>query len=285
MELLNYLANNNIKYVFLYEDENFEIKSNSSFPIDLSKFNTLFKELIKKKSIEEKPTQKKRRTQNEPSDYTFAEPSKFLPCSIEDIATPRYRKMIKLSSNADIERHITDCFIEIQQLGCKKIAKQFVKVFEPKKQTNHPYCQGEKKKPEWWPQGVLHKEPDHLHKTDRVKLLSHFMINCIENSSRYDIKLFKQSAEAIMGLSDRQRLILHEIFCLIEKKIYDKEKNSSFNIESNGLVEVSDFERFKTNSVKTNYEMTIGSILNRNEEREAEEAELYFKLINETMYI
>jgi hypothetical protein len=30
--------------------------------------------------------------------------------------------------------------------------------------VKHPYNQGEESKPDWWPPGVIHKEPDHLRK-------------------------------------------------------------------------------------------------------------------------
>ena len=51
-----------------------------------------------------------------------------------------------------------------QQINCRKLAKAWIKCIQPKKQVNYPYNQGEKKKPEWWPDGVMHKEPDHLKK-------------------------------------------------------------------------------------------------------------------------
>lgn len=65
-----------------------------------------------------------------------------------------------------------------QQINCRQIAKAFIKFIEPRKQVKHPYNGGkppagappgqkgdpEKTKPEWWPSGVQHKEPDHLKK-------------------------------------------------------------------------------------------------------------------------
>lgn len=69
-------------------------------------------------------------------------------------------------------------FRALQQLNCRQIAKAFIKVIEPRKQVKHPYNGGkappgsapgekgdpEKTKPDWWPTGVTHKEPDHLKK-------------------------------------------------------------------------------------------------------------------------
>ncbi|KAL2818463.1 hypothetical protein BDW59DRAFT_165537 [Aspergillus cavernicola] len=73
-----------------------------------------------------------------------------------------------------------------QQINCRLIAKAFIKFIEPRKQVKHPYNGGrpragaekgdpEKTKPEWWPPGVQHKEPDHLKKEQRLRLLIHIL--------------------------------------------------------------------------------------------------------------
>ncbi|KAJ5573878.1 uncharacterized protein N7459_008305 [Penicillium hispanicum] len=76
-----------------------------------------------------------------------------------------------------------------QQLNCRMVAKAFIKFIEPRKQVRHPYNGGkpppgsapgttgdpEKTKPEWWPPGVMHKEPDHLRKEFRIELLLHII--------------------------------------------------------------------------------------------------------------
>ena len=53
---------------------------------------------------------------------------------------------------------------QMQQLMCKVVAKAWIKVIEPKKQSNFPYNRGDESKPSWWPSEVRHKEPDHLMK-------------------------------------------------------------------------------------------------------------------------
>ncbi|KAL3477500.1 hypothetical protein BJX99DRAFT_269764 [Aspergillus californicus] len=77
-----------------------------------------------------------------------------------------------------------DCF---HQLNCRVIAKAFVKLVEPRKQVSHPYngkktvagstqtLDPESTKPKWWPSGVKHKEPDHLIKPERIRLLVHIL--------------------------------------------------------------------------------------------------------------
>lgn len=62
-------------------------------------------------------------------------------------------------------------FGQLQQGVCKTVAKAWIKIIEPKKQTRCPYNKGEAGKPDWWPEGVRHKEPDHLMKPERHLLL------------------------------------------------------------------------------------------------------------------
>ena len=65
-------------------------------------------------------------------------------------------------------------FNNCQQIACKLIAKGWVKVVEPKKQSTHPYAGGDEKAPGWWPKSqnkVRHKEPDHLSKRGTIWFL------------------------------------------------------------------------------------------------------------------
>ncbi|KAI5290086.1 hypothetical protein KEM54_002476 [Ascosphaera aggregata] len=67
-----------------------------------------------------------------------------------------------------------------QQTNCRHMGKAYIKIIEPRKQVKFPYNGGkgapgekgdpEKTKPEWWPAGVIHREPDHLKKPDVAKL-------------------------------------------------------------------------------------------------------------------
>ncbi|OJD26513.1 hypothetical protein ACJ73_02108 [Blastomyces percursus] len=72
--------------------------------------------------------------------------------------------------------YYTDSFRALQQLNCLEIAKAYIKFIEPKKQRHHPYSpEEEKTKPPWWPADVIHKEPNHLKRICRVKLLIHIL--------------------------------------------------------------------------------------------------------------
>lgn len=81
----------------------------------------------------------------------------------------RYRNLV-IGDTAEVTKFFEGRFRDMQQASCKIIAKAFIKVVEPKKQTNHPYTGGAERAPEWWPPlptenktgGVKHREPDHL---------------------------------------------------------------------------------------------------------------------------
>lgn len=125
------------------------------------------------------------------------------------------------------------------QLNCRVVAKAFIKFIEPRKQVRHPYNGGsapgttgdpEKTRPEWWPSGVMHKEPDHLRKermiylrpwlliyfltlfsTDRIKLLIHI----IRKLGSYGItadKLMDVAGDTKRSLKHPSHIeIIHEI--------------------------------------------------------------------------
>ena len=88
------------------------------------------------------------------------------------LATPSQSDMVPVSPHGQVvaiaphELHqwYTTKFDALQQQTCKIVVKAWIKVMEPKKQTRFPYNKGETGKPPWWPQGVRHKEPDHLMK-------------------------------------------------------------------------------------------------------------------------
>lgn len=63
-------------------------------------------------------------------------------------------------------------FGQIQQLGCKEIAKVLIRIVEPKKQSKYPYMtkKGDKRKPEWWPEDAEYIEPDHMKKPGKSSM-------------------------------------------------------------------------------------------------------------------
>jgi hypothetical protein len=96
----------------------------------------------------------------------------------EDCSSTPDKIAIQLCDEEKIKAYYETALKQFQQLNCRQMAKAFIKFIEPRKQVKHPYNGGrpppgappgekgdpEKTKPEWWPDGVVHKEPDHLKK-------------------------------------------------------------------------------------------------------------------------
>lgn len=67
-----------------------------------------------------------------------------------------------------------DALCALQQLGCRTMAKEWIKAIHPKKQSTNPYNgknpstgrigDPDDIKPTYWPEDVIHKEPDHINK-------------------------------------------------------------------------------------------------------------------------
>lgn len=90
-----------------------------------------------------------------------------------------HTRQLKISDGGEVTDFYGQRFKDLQQSACKVVAKAFVKIIEPKKQTNHPYTGGRAKAPAWWPlpskeggkDGVRHREPDHLLKPGPLIIL------------------------------------------------------------------------------------------------------------------
>lgn len=78
---------------------------------------------------------------------------------------------LPLDSWRFLERYLYSAFRNLRQVPCKSIVKVWIKAIEPRKKTKYPYIKGELTKPDWWPANVQHKEPDHLQKDDRMRLM------------------------------------------------------------------------------------------------------------------
>ncbi|PGH18264.1 hypothetical protein AJ79_00603 [Helicocarpus griseus UAMH5409] len=94
---------------------------------------------------------------------------------------------LPIGDKEKMEAYYTEAFRAFHQINCRQVAKAYIKFIEPRKQAKHPYNGGragpgetkdpEKTKPDWWPADVIHKEPDHLKRIPRVKLLIHIFRN------------------------------------------------------------------------------------------------------------
>ncbi|KAL4947397.1 hypothetical protein BDW69DRAFT_117591 [Aspergillus filifer] len=87
---------------------------------------------------------------------------------------------IEVGDSRKVEEYYLSALVAFQQYNCRTMCKAFIKVIEDRKQVNYPYNGGptkepEKTKPRWWPWDVQHKEPDHLKKDERLKLMIHLI--------------------------------------------------------------------------------------------------------------
>ncbi|GMG55524.1 unnamed protein product [Ambrosiozyma monospora] len=130
-------------------------------------------------------------------------------------------KTLDLSVEQDVSNYLYSCFEEFQQTACKDVAKRWISTCEPNKQSLHPYKNGERSKPEWWPRNVRHKEPDHLKKEERVPLLIAIMRSFKNDEAKYKTMLCDARSSKIIGRNDdkarkiRLRLILKEMFKVV----------------------------------------------------------------------
>lgn len=92
----------------------------------------------------------------------------------DDIDTPQPMVTAKMSERGFWEKWFNVAFRAVQQVSCRIIAKEWIKLIHPKKQSTHPYNGKDPKtglrgdpnstRPEYWPKDVKHREPDHINK-------------------------------------------------------------------------------------------------------------------------
>ncbi|KAG4416876.1 hypothetical protein IFR04_009954 [Cadophora malorum] len=105
------------------------------------------------------------------------------------VAQATTRHDMEIGNEAQVTEYYRVRFSNMQQSACKVMGKAFVKLVEPKKQTHHPYTKGDEKAPPWWPNTkgencVRHKEPDHLLKPERIRLLVHILNMIVEPAAQ-----------------------------------------------------------------------------------------------------
>ncbi|KAG8863320.1 hypothetical protein FRB96_008811 [Tulasnella sp. 330] len=118
------------------------------------------------------------------------------------------------SSASPLDEWFCNQFHRLQQTTTKLVAKCWIKVIEPKKQNKFPYQKGDASKPDWWPQTLRHKEPDHLLKAERNSLLL-----AILNSGRVPVaRLEHCTMENIAQIDENKVPILREIFDMAKEQ-------------------------------------------------------------------
>ncbi|CRG88329.1 hypothetical protein PISL3812_05358 [Talaromyces islandicus] len=156
-----------------------------------------------------------------------AYPSAITDQGSDAFTLPPSGSVIRVDDEQRLKKYYEKAFESFQQLNCRIIAKAFIKVVEPRKQVNYPYNgrrsspgsdpeiqpDPEMTKPPWWPAGVKHKEPDHLLKGERIKLLVHLLRNLGESHDITAEKLREAGQDVRRSISPPERLqILDEVY-------------------------------------------------------------------------
>lgn len=110
-------------------------------------------------------------------------------------------RSLRIGDTAEVTKFYEGRFRDIQQAACKIIAKAFIKVVEPRKQTNFPYTGGVDRAPAWWPtearvgapHGVKHKEPDHLLKPGNSMFKLNRLLTLIPCSTYYTSRSYPKA--------------------------------------------------------------------------------------------
>lgn len=136
------------------------------------------------------------------------------PCEIKPALKQCYSLEISKRSTLQLFDQYYDLMSSLSQAVCKTIAKEWIKVAEPKKQALYPYKFYNASKPPWWPARVNHIEPDHLDKDSRINVL----INILRNPS-FDIESLKIRTSVLEFKYPITFSILNEIYYLA---IYDR---------------------------------------------------------------
>ncbi|KAJ5903908.1 hypothetical protein N7504_006291 [Penicillium tannophilum] len=116
--------------------------------------------------------------------------------------------MIPVGNKCLMRLYYEKAFQEFNQENCRVIAKAYIKLIEPRKQVKHPYngkvfisgktqqFDPDMTKPPWWPPGVTHREPDHLPKEERIRLLVSIVCD-LRNSHNITSKRLREADRAI----------------------------------------------------------------------------------------
>ncbi|ROT40354.1 hypothetical protein SODALDRAFT_94609 [Sodiomyces alkalinus F11] len=184
------------------------------------------------------------------------------------------KRALRIGDSREVWDFYDQRFRNCQQTACKLIAKAWVKVVEPKKQTNHPYTGQDEKAPEWWPkpwgptkdEKVRHKEPDHLYKKERVHLLCHILRMIVEPNEKQhpsirkmklDIQKLKEATDEALSSffsgkenekNAKKKPYLDEIF----KVALQEQRYKHGEIDGDSLIYVMAEDRFPETGISEN---------------------------------
>ncbi|KAF3389426.1 Uncharacterized protein F1880_004497 [Penicillium rolfsii] len=159
------------------------------------------------------------------------QPSRQRPWNEEGSMRSIQTALISIRDKDFLYRYYEKVFQNLQQTNCRVLAKAYVKLVEPRKQVNYPYngrkivagrtqqLEPDETKPPWWPSGVSHREPDHLPKAERIRLLVHILCE-LRTSHGVTARRLKEADQPIRRqISPTERLqILDEVYRVREEE-------------------------------------------------------------------
>lgn len=166
-------------------------------------------------------------------------------------------------NKVEVKNFLYNCFEEFQQIPCKLLAKAWIKVVEPRKQSKYPYKNGEKSRPFWWPPNCIHKEPDHLKKDERINLLIRLIRVFKQRKSELvhtaslitDLGPNKMnslhSSSVQQSMNERKMDLLNDMFAVVESE-YDNNITKIKVIKPGKKYSSQLYQRSKTMLKKTN---------------------------------
>ncbi|OGM42760.1 hypothetical protein ABOM_008176 [Aspergillus bombycis] len=141
------------------------------------------------------------------------------------------KTMLPIRNHDILRKYYEKAFESLQQINCRILAKAYIKLVEPRKQVNYPYngrkiisgssqqFDPELTKPAWWPSGVTHREPDHLLKAERIRLLVHILCE-LRSSHAICVEKLREADQSIRRqiLPSERLQVLEEIYSVREEE-------------------------------------------------------------------
>ncbi|KAL4936404.1 hypothetical protein BDV06DRAFT_93717 [Aspergillus oleicola] len=163
------------------------------------------------------------------------------------------KSILPISNQSLLRTYYEKAFDSLHQTNCRILAKAYVKLVEPRKQVSYPYnghkniagvphkLDPEDTKPPWWPAGVIHREPDHLKKPDRIRLLVHILCGLRESHAITVEKLQEADQSIRRQITPVERLqVLDEIYRVREEEERYLDDDSTGLYFSTGINAVAD---------------------------------------------
>ncbi|KAJ6000993.1 hypothetical protein N7481_001402 [Penicillium waksmanii] len=199
-------------------------------------------------------------------------------------APPR-QTILRVSDRNLLRQYYENAFENFQQLNCRAIAKSYIKFLEPRKQVNFPYngrkvisgimqqVDPELTKPGWWPAGIIHREPDHLLKSDRIRLLVHILCDLKDTHGVTVDKLRRASLDLRRYITPAIRLqVLDEIYFVrqMEEQFLNGEIDANFLLQmTQTLLPVDIHDIHQAHVSPTSAPAISGPLLDADNDRQA----------------